>query len=104
MNTIKYGELKNWFLEDKTARKNAKQYFGDKQPSIFHTGFYSAPSWNWGYEIGIVGVPGSGSNYKTEEGLIYGNGIQSGVTRWFEVVTQFGKVKAAREIYLPELQ
>ena len=104
MNTITYKELKAWYLDNQDARDNAEKYFGDKQPSIYSTGYYSAPSWNWGYEIGIVGIPGSGSEYQTEEGLVYGNGIQSGVTKYFEIVTQFGVVKTAREINLPELR
>lgn len=97
MNTIKYIDLKHWYLENETAKENAEKYFGDFQPSLHQTGFYSAPSWNWGYLIGIVGVEGSGSNHD-------GNGIQSGVTKWFEVVTQFGAVKAAKELYLPTLR
>ena len=81
MNTISYKNLKNYHLENEEAKENAKKYFGDKQPNIYRTGFYSAPSWNWGYQIGIVGTDG----------------------KWFEVVTQFGQVKSAREIYLPTL-
>jgi hypothetical protein len=101
MNTISYKELKDWYLNNEDAKANAKKYFGDNQPSLHETGFYSAPSWNWGYKLGIVGVNGTGSDYKTEEGLIYGNGIQSGTVKYFEVVTQFGAVKAAREINIP---
>lgn len=94
MNTIKYADLKKWYLENDTARENAKKYFGDKQPNIHQTGFYSAPSWSWGYKIGLVGVRGNGSD---------DNGIQSDTTKWFEVVTQSGEVKAALTIVLPEV-
>lgn len=80
MNTLKYKDLKAWYLDNETATENAKKYFGKNQPSIHRTGFYSAPSWNWGYEIGITGVAG----------------------KWFEVVTQFGGVVAAVEINLPQ--
>jgi hypothetical protein len=92
MNTISYKELKDWYLEDETAIDNAKKYFGNIQPNYYRTGFYSAPSWNWGYQIGIVGINGNGRD---------GNGIQSGITKWFEIVTQFGVVKAAKDINLP---
>lgn len=94
MNTIKYKDLKHWYLDNTEAQANAAKYFGKDQPRIYETGFYSAPSWNWGYTIGIVGVAGSGSDHD-------GNGIQSGVTKWFEVVTQFGAVVAARPVDLP---
>ena len=90
MNTIKYKELKKWYLDNETAKENAEKYFGKTQPSIHQTGFYSAPSWNWGYQIGIVGINGSGENE-----------IQSGTIKWFEVVIQFGEVVSAREISLP---
>lgn len=93
MNTIKYKDLKQWYLDNETAKENAKKYFGKNQPTVFRTGFYSAPSWNWGYIIGIVGVNGTGEN-----------GIQSGTTKYFEVVTQFGEVKSAYEIALPTLR
>jgi hypothetical protein len=96
MNTISYKELKDWYLNDEDAKANAKKYFGNKQPSIYETGFYSAPSWNWGYRLGLVGVNGTGSDHD-------GNGIQSGTTKVFEVVTQFGEVKAARLINIPIL-
>lgn len=86
MNTINYKDLKNWYLDNTDARENAKKYFGDKQPSIYNTGFYSAPSWNWGYNLGIAGV--------NSEGEI----------KYFEVVTQFGGVKAARRIHVPIIE
>ena len=79
MNTIKYSDLKQWFIQNEQAKKLAKDIFGDKQPRVFQTGFYSALSWNWGYIIGIA---------KDDAGEIY------------EVVTQFGAVKAARMINL----
>ncbi len=101
MNTLSYKELKDWYINNDQAKANAKEYFGDSQPSVHDIGFYSSPSWNWGYRIGIVGVNGSGSKHTTTEGLVYGNGIQSGTVRWFEVVTQFGSVVAARQINLP---
>jgi len=90
MNTISYKDLKEYYLNNEQAKENAKKYFREIQPSIYSTGFYSAPSWNWGYQIGIIGVNGTGEN-----------GIQSGTVKYFEVVTQFGQVKSAREAYLP---
>lgn len=90
MNTISYRDLKSKHLDNPLAKANAKEYFGDRQPSIYRTGFYSSPSWNWGYTIGIVGV-----EFKR-------GGGQKDV-RWFEVVTQFGAVKSARTIYLEVL-
>lgn len=83
MNTISYKDLKNWYLDNEDCKANAKEYFGNRQPSIFRTGFYSSPSWNWGYEIGITGVD-------TAE-----------QTLWFEVVTQFGEVVSARPVNFP---
>lgn len=91
MNTISYKDLKNWYIENNEAKALAKQVFGDKQPSIYRTGFYSAPSWNWGYIIGIVKVE------RTEANKIFED-------KYFEVVTQSGEVKAAREIFIPTLQ
>jgi hypothetical protein len=91
MNTIKYKDLNNWYLSDE-RKKLAKEVFGNKQPNIFRTGFYSAPSWNWGYEIGIVGV-----------NEIDYNGLQEETTKYYEVVTQFGEVVGAIEINLPTL-
>lgn len=78
MNTIKYKDLKQWFTQNEDAKALAKKVFNDIQPNIYRTGFYSSPSWNWGYIIGITKV----------DGTIY------------EVVTQFGVVKAARETWL----
>lgn len=85
MNTITYKELQILYLSDSSI-KNAKKYFKDIQPDIYATGFYSSPSWNWGYIIGIVGV-------KNEDTIQY-----------FEVVTQFGQVVGAREINLPTIE
>lgn len=84
MNTIKYEQLKLWYLND-TAKEMAKKIFGDRQPSILETGFYSAPSWNWGYHIGIVGV------------ILEGGGTP----QYFEVCTQFGTVVGARYTSIP---
>jgi hypothetical protein len=85
MNTISYKDLKQQYLNNETCREYAKKYFGNNQPNIFVTGFYSSNTWNWGYMIGIVGVG------KTK-------------TDWFEVVTQFGEVVSARPINLPILR
>lgn len=83
MNTINYKELKSTYLENDTALQNADIYFkGKQQPYIYDTGFYSAPSWNWGYRIGLVSTNG----------------------KTFEVVTQFGEVKVAIEIRIPQLK
>ena len=79
MNTIKYRDLQNLYLNNKDARALAKEIFGDRQPSIYQTGFYSSPSWNWGYQIGLV---------READNKIY------------EVVTRFGCVEAARKIWL----
>lgn len=81
MNTLTYKEIKDWYLNDEESKENAKKYFGDKQPSIHEIGFYSAPSWNWGYRIGIVKTKG----------------------KYFEVVTQFGAVVSARLINIPKM-
>lgn len=88
MNTINYKDLKNWYLDNAEAKENAAKYFGKRQPSIHQTGFYSSPSWNRGYIIGIAGVGSINSDGETS-------------TIYFEVVTQFGEVKAARKIYIP---
>lgn len=93
MNTISYKDLKKWYLENETCTEYAKKYFGDHQPNIHLTGFYSSPSWNWGYQIGIVGV--DSKNYDTGK---------ANQTQWFEVVTQFGSVVSARPINLPILR
>jgi len=88
------------FVDNKDYIDNAKLYFGNHQPTIFQTGWYSAPSWNWSYIVGIAGIKGEGQFYTTEEGLTYGNGVEVGTTQYFEVVTQFGGVVASRPINL----
>lgn len=75
------------FINDIDAQHTAKEYFGQHQPHIWQTGYYSAPSWNWSYQIGITNINGTGENT-----------IQSGTRQYFEVVTQFGEVVAARKI------
>ncbi len=80
MNSLKYKELRTWFLDNEEAKKLAKEVFGDCQPSIYQTGFYSSPSWNWGYIIGIAKDNLSGDIY--------------------EVVAQFGQIKDARKVWL----
>lgn len=92
MNTISYKELRDWYIDNNDAKANAKKYFGDKQPSIYRTGFYSSPSWNWGYHIGLVGVPDPKDD------------SSEAVITWFEVVTQFGAVVAARKANIPLLR
>lgn len=89
-NTISYKDLKDAYLNNEYAINNAKIYFTGKneQPSIYRTGFYSAPSWNWGYHLGIVTVH-----------FIDENAVST--TKSFEVVTQFGTVEAAREVMIP---
>lgn len=82
MNTITYKTLKELYLNNEVAKETAKDVFGGTQPLIHATGYYSSPSMNWGYVIGIVGVG----------------------DKWYEVVTQFGVVKAAHEIYLPRME
>lgn len=86
VNTISYNELKQRYTNNKEAKELAKEIFGDRQPSTHQIGFYSSPSWNWSYIIGICGVT-------TSEG-----------TQWYEVVTQFGAVVAARIIHLPTIK
>lgn len=88
MNTISHNELRACYLDNDEAKANAKKYFGDKQPSIHETGWYHPSGANWAYKLGIVGVH---DNAYTPD------------IKWFEVVTQFGVVKAAREIGLPTI-
>jgi hypothetical protein len=66
------------FLNYKPNQETAKCYFSTHQPHIWSTGWYSAPSWNWAYNVGITHVDG----------------------QYFEVVTAFGQVEAARKISL----
>lgn len=83
MNTISYKDLKRMYLDNDTAIQNKDIYFAGKpQPSIHDTGFYSSPSWSWGYRLGLV--------------------ITNGKT--FEVVTQSGEVVAARLVNIPVLE
>lgn len=82
MNTISYKELKDYYTNNDEAKQLAKDVFGDKQPSTYQTGFYSAPSWNWAYRIGLVQVGG----------------------QTYEVVTQFGEVVAARYANIPVME
>lgn len=82
MNTITYKKLREYYTQNEGAKATAKAVFGDKQPSIYRTGFYSAPSWNWGYQIGLV----------TANGVTY------------DVVTQFGAVVAAHSVNIPEVR
>lgn len=87
MNTISYKDLKQWYTDNDDAKALAKEVFGDKQPSIYRTGFYSAPSWNWGYQIGLVNVVNDDDSETA-----------------YEVVTQFGSVVAARFAYIPTVE
>lgn len=82
MNTISRKELNELYLNNEGGIANAKKYFGNRQPSIYRTGRYSSPSWDWVYEIGITTI-------KTDTDLLY-----------FEVVTQFGRVVSAIPLYL----
>ena len=68
---------KEWGEENKVIAKmmSNKSTF---QPQMFLTGYYSAPSWNWSYQFGIVKIG----------------------TRYYELMTQFGGVAGGREIYL----
>jgi len=50
------------------------------QPRIERVAYYSAPSWNWAYEIGIAEI----------DGVLY------------ELLTQFGSVKGGRQLWLPK--
>jgi len=71
----------NSFINNKDNQATAKEVFGDKQPSIIQTGWYSAPSWNWSYQVGFCDV------------------MVNSELQIFEVVTQFGSVEAARRVY-----
>jgi hypothetical protein len=94
MNTISYRDLKSLYTDNEDAKALAKRVFADTQPRIYETGFYSSPSWNWGYRIGIVSVTELASNGESELDTI----------KYYEVVTQFEGVKAARQIYIPDVQ
>ena len=94
-NTISYKDLKNDYLND-TSRDIATRLFGDTQPNICIIGHYSAPSWNWAYQIGIVAVMGR---------LILNDGTelptQPLASVPYMVCTQFGKVIGARLTTIP---
>jgi hypothetical protein len=83
-------------LKDKGSMENAKKYFGEIQPRIFQTDFYQPKNANWAYIIGIVGV-----NNTTDNGIQ--NSIHLEDVKWFKVITQFGKILSANEIYLPTI-
>ena len=85
-NTITYQDLKSYYLENPTALENAKKYFGDEQPNYHVIGYYHPSGANWNYQLGIVGIAW---------------GDQS---KFFEIVTQFGQVKAARQINIPVME
>ncbi len=84
------------FLRYQANIDTAKEVFGNTQPQIIQTGWYSTPSWNWSYQVGFCDVmidviaPGGKGQipYAMEQEL-----------QLFEVVTQFGEVKAARRVY-----
>lgn len=78
MNTINYRDLKALYLTD------------EAKANIYHTGFYSAPSWN-----GIVGV----RSYDYSHKIPKENPVQ-----YFEVVTQFGTIKSATPVHLPVVE
>lgn len=69
--------FKCWGAENPVISKLMKKDM--VQPSIFATGYYSAPSWNWAYNFGIVKLGG----------------------KTYEVMTQFGSIAGGREIYIP---
>lgn len=69
-------QYKQWGEENKVIAKLMKQT--RFQPYMFTTGYYSAPSWNWGYVFGIVKI-----------GKAY-----------YELMTQFGCIVGGREIYI----
>lgn len=91
MGNISYRELKVWFIENEEAKQLAKDVFGDKQPSILETDSYHPSGANWSYRIGLVQVK------RTETNKIFEDAV-------YEVVTQFGVVKAARRVHLPEMK
>lgn len=72
-------QFQEWGKDNKVINKlmtSTKR--SEFQPSMFVTGYYSAPSWNWAYQFGIVKI---GKNY-------------------YELMTQFGGVVGGREIYI----
>jgi hypothetical protein len=68
--------LKQWGQENEVVSELIKN---GAQPTLTMIGYYSAPSWNWAYQIGIVRIG----------------------TEFYELLTQFGQVKGGREIYMP---
>lgn len=78
---MKYSDVKlyrEWGEQNPVISKLMKD--DNFQPNIFQTGFYSAPSWNWGYVFGIVTIGGT----------------------VYEVMTRFGSLEGGREIYMPK--
>ena len=73
----------NRFVNNKEAQQNAKTYFSDHQPNVCQAGYYSASSRNWNYEVGMTHIARTGQD-----------------VQYFEVVTQFGEVKAARRFII----
>lgn len=69
--------FKIWGAENKVIAK-MMQDKSNFQPQMFTTGYYSAPSWNWAYQFGIVKIG----------------------RRYYELMTQFGGVCGGREIYI----
>jgi len=65
------------FLNSEENKKTAREVFGDVQPYVIQTGWYSSPSWNWSYLVGIA----------KRGGEVY------------RVVTAFGQVEAAQKLY-----
>ncbi len=71
--------FKTWGNENRVVTKlMTVKKRSEFQPHMFMTGYYSAPSWNWAYQFGIVKI---GSKY-------------------YELMTQFGGVVGGREIYI----
>lgn len=69
-------QYKEWGKNDAVISKLMKQDMF--QPSLFATGYYSAPSWNWAYQFGIVKIGG----------------------KLYEVMTRFGSIEGGREMYV----
>lgn len=69
--------MQQWGNNNKVVAKlmDSKSNF---QPHMYITGYYSAPSWNWAYQFGIVKIG----------------------SRYYELMTQFGGVVGGREIYM----
>lgn len=69
--------FQQWGSENKVIAKLMKQK-SNFQPQMYSTGYYSAPSWNWAYQFGIVKIG----------------------RKHYELMTQFGGVCGGREIYI----